>query len=142
MCLSTTPRQLWGAPNLLRNVYRAPIPPGIKRKWREANHSSSSSAEVKKNGAILHSPHTSSGRSAYVNPGGNFSHEMNSWVLKNGVFWVVTPCGSCKNRRSVPHTQVKYGLVHNAGFGGPLWDIDGRSRRLGSVFSGSHTQRT
>jgi hypothetical protein len=22
-----------------------------------------------------------------------------SIVLKNGVFWVVTPCGSCKNRR-------------------------------------------
>jgi hypothetical protein len=21
------------------------------------------------------------------------------WTLKNGVFWVVTPCGSCKNRR-------------------------------------------
>jgi hypothetical protein len=20
-------------------------------------------------------------------------------ILKNGVFWVVTPCGSCKNRR-------------------------------------------
>jgi hypothetical protein len=20
--------------------------------------------------------------------------------MKNGVFWVVTPCGSCKNRRS------------------------------------------
>jgi hypothetical protein len=21
------------------------------------------------------------------------------WTVKNGVFWVVTPCGSCKNRR-------------------------------------------
>jgi hypothetical protein len=21
------------------------------------------------------------------------------WILKNGVFWDVTPCGSCKNRR-------------------------------------------
>jgi hypothetical protein len=21
-------------------------------------------------------------------------------IIKNGVFWVVTPCGSCKNRRS------------------------------------------
>jgi hypothetical protein len=24
---------------------------------------------------------------------------MQGKVMKNGVFWVVTPCGSCKNRR-------------------------------------------
>jgi hypothetical protein len=23
-------------------------------------------------------------------------------TMKNGVFWVVTPCGSCKNLRQVP----------------------------------------
>jgi hypothetical protein len=26
--------------------------------------------------------------------------------MKNGVFWVVTPCGSCKNRRSVRRLLV------------------------------------
>jgi hypothetical protein len=25
--------------------------------------------------------------------------EQTSWLLKNGVFWDVTPCGSCKNQR-------------------------------------------
>jgi hypothetical protein len=38
-----------------------------------------------------------------------FSHDIYSYegdfmavseiIIKNGVFWVVTPCGSCKNRR-------------------------------------------
>jgi hypothetical protein len=26
-------------------------------------------------------------------------HLNRQTILKNGVFWVVTPCGSCKNRR-------------------------------------------
>jgi hypothetical protein len=25
--------------------------------------------------------------------------EKTEYMLKNGVFWVVTPCGSCKNQR-------------------------------------------
>jgi hypothetical protein len=25
--------------------------------------------------------------------------DLNAHKIKNGVFWVVTPCGSCKNRR-------------------------------------------
>jgi hypothetical protein len=28
-----------------------------------------------------------------------YGNKQTPWVLKNGVFWVVTPCGSCKNRR-------------------------------------------
>jgi hypothetical protein len=32
--------------------------------------------------------------------------------MKNGVFWVVTPCGSCKNRLSVIY-QLKQSLTRN-----------------------------
>jgi hypothetical protein len=28
-----------------------------------------------------------------------YTRRQNSSLMKNGVFWVVTPCGSCKNRR-------------------------------------------
>jgi hypothetical protein len=27
------------------------------------------------------------------------AHRRNKCIIKNGVVWVVTPCGSCKNRR-------------------------------------------
>jgi hypothetical protein len=27
-------------------------------------------------------------------------------TLKNGVFWDVTPCGSCKNRRNIPEDTI------------------------------------
>jgi hypothetical protein len=39
------PDWLWG---LLSNGYRGLFPPGVKRPWREADHSPPASAEVKK----------------------------------------------------------------------------------------------
>jgi hypothetical protein len=39
---------LWGAPSLLSNGYRGLFPRGVQRLGREADHSSPTSAEVKK----------------------------------------------------------------------------------------------
>jgi hypothetical protein len=39
--------RLWGPPSLLSNWYRRPFSTEIKRQWREADHSSPTSAEVK-----------------------------------------------------------------------------------------------
>jgi hypothetical protein len=32
-------------------------------------------------------------------------------TMKNAIFWDVTPCGSCKNRRSVLHLLVTANVV-------------------------------
>jgi hypothetical protein len=42
------PDQLWGPPNLLSNGYWGALSPGVKRPGREADHSPSASAKVKK----------------------------------------------------------------------------------------------
>jgi len=39
--------RLWGSPSLLFNGYRGTISPGVKRPWRQADHSPPSSADVK-----------------------------------------------------------------------------------------------
>jgi hypothetical protein len=50
----------------------------------------------------------------------NSSEAMNFNILKNGVFWVVTPCGSCKNRRFgfniLSRTRTGY-VNYNTGLG-------------------------
>jgi hypothetical protein len=62
--LYSTASRLWGAPSLLSNGYRGNFPGGVKRPEREADHSTPSSAEVKKSGAILLFLRTSSWRGA------------------------------------------------------------------------------
>jgi hypothetical protein len=42
------PDPLWGPLNLLYNGYQRLFPPGVKRQGRKANHSTPTSAEVKK----------------------------------------------------------------------------------------------
>jgi hypothetical protein len=49
--ICTSPRhpdRLWGPPNLLSNGYRGALSPGVKWPVREADHSTPTSAEVKK----------------------------------------------------------------------------------------------
>jgi hypothetical protein len=55
------PDRLWGSPSRLSNEYRG-LFPGIKRPGREVDHSSQSSAKVKKGGALPPLPTTSSWR--------------------------------------------------------------------------------
>jgi hypothetical protein len=45
---SQRPDRFWGPPNLLSNGYRGALSPGVKRQGREADHSPSTSAEIKK----------------------------------------------------------------------------------------------
>jgi hypothetical protein len=42
-------------------------------------------------------------------------------TMKNGVFWDVTPCGSCKNRRSVCRLLVTASVVPMKN--GVFWDV-------------------
>jgi hypothetical protein len=59
------PDRLWGPPSLLSNDYQGALSPGVKRQWREADHSPPASAEVKKMCGSIHPlPHTPSLRSA------------------------------------------------------------------------------
>jgi hypothetical protein len=58
------PDRLWGLPGLPSNGYRGGLSPGVKRPWRQADHSPLPRAEVKNSAAIPPLPHTSSCRSA------------------------------------------------------------------------------
>jgi hypothetical protein len=53
------PDRLWSPPSILSNGYWGVLSPGVKQLGREADHSTSSGAEVKNGGAIPPLPHTS-----------------------------------------------------------------------------------
>jgi hypothetical protein len=52
----TRPDRLRGPPSLLPNTYRGALPPEVKRQGREADHSSSSSAAVRKAWSYISTP--------------------------------------------------------------------------------------
>jgi hypothetical protein len=59
------PDRLCGPPELISNVYRGALSPGVKRPGREVDHSPPTSAEVKKMCGSIHPlPYTPSWRSA------------------------------------------------------------------------------
>jgi hypothetical protein len=85
---SPRPDLLWGPPNLLSDVYRGAISPGIKRPGREANHSPSSSTEFK-NAWSYTSIHTNIFMAWYfIKPRDNFTFTLplfSSFVLVDSV---------------------------------------------------------
>jgi hypothetical protein len=55
---SQRPDRLRGPPSLISNGYKGVLSSGVKRQGREADHSPSTSAEIKKCGSRYPSPHT------------------------------------------------------------------------------------
>jgi hypothetical protein len=69
--------------------------------------------------------------------GYNYRHIGRLWTtgfLKNGVFWVVTPCGSCKNRRF----GGTWRLLHQGNKN--QWTRNNTSRKQQPTYSGKRYQ--
>jgi hypothetical protein len=98
--ITNRPDQLWGLPNQLCNGYRGALSLEVTRQEREADQSPNS-VEVMKTWIYSSIPPYVSMAKCLVKHRENFVRfeVFTAMTIKNGVFWDVMPCGSCKDRR-------------------------------------------